>query len=270
MSVCTSQGADVQNFEPSFSLFWIDHKSPNSFSYFFLKNRKFFLTVSLCSIPLNMSPSKRLRSRTPASPYHLNLYLKWYTAGLSLRGGRGPGISSSYYEHCPQLLSKENIRKIEPKEIPSCLIPCLLVVLVVEYPSIDLIFRYCYNQLQKYLRHGTVFWLKWPVHDLVLETPLHPLSKLLAIQDHAQNLEEQLWMGGRREVSILSHRPVTSSDLKQERLFFRESVPTFLQLVSLSVYTPGFSRVCLRRKIMRSRVVILCKKWSYCVNVLHN
>ena len=38
-------------------------------------------------------------------------------------------------------------------------------------------------------------------------------------------------MGGRREVSILSHRPVTSSDLKQERLFFRESVSTFLQLV---------------------------------------
>ena len=38
-------------------------------------------------------------------------------------------------------------------------------------------------------------------------------------------------MGGRREVSILSHRPVTSSDLKQEWLFFRESVSTFLQLV---------------------------------------
>ena len=54
--------------------------------------------------------------------------------------------------------------------------------------------------------------------------PLHPLSKLPAIQDHAQNLEEQLWMGGRREVSILSHRPVTSSDLKQERLCFSESV----------------------------------------------
>ena len=27
-------------------------------------------------------------------------------------------------------------------------------------------------------------------------------------------------MGGRREVSISSHRPVTSSDLKHERLFF--------------------------------------------------
>ena len=38
-------------------------------------------------------------------------------------------------------------------------------------------------------------------------------------------------MGGRREVSIISHGPATSSDLKHERLFFRESVSTFLQLV---------------------------------------
>ena len=38
-------------------------------------------------------------------------------------------------------------------------------------------------------------------------------------------------MGGRREVSIISYRPVTRSDLKQERSFFRGSVSTFLQLV---------------------------------------
>ena len=38
-------------------------------------------------------------------------------------------------------------------------------------------------------------------------------------------------MGGRREVSIISHRPVTRSDLQQERSFFRGSVSTFLQLV---------------------------------------
>ena len=38
-------------------------------------------------------------------------------------------------------------------------------------------------------------------------------------------------MGGRREVSILSHRPVTWNNLKQERSFFRGSVSTFLQLV---------------------------------------
>ena len=38
-------------------------------------------------------------------------------------------------------------------------------------------------------------------------------------------------MEGRREVSIISHRPVTRSDLKQERSFFRGSVSTVLQLV---------------------------------------
>ena len=43
-------------------------------------------------------------------------------------------------------------------------------------------------------------------------------------------------MGGRREVSIISHRPVTSSDLKHERLFyFCESVSTFLQLVEVFI-----------------------------------
>ena len=47
-------------------------------------------------------------------------------------------------------------------------------------------------------------------------------------------------MGGRREVSILSHRPVTSSDLKQERLFFRESVSTFLKLVVAPSYKMTF------------------------------
>ena len=66
---------------------------------------------------------------------------------------------------------------------------------------------------------------------LCLWSPLHPLSKLLAIQDHTQNLEEQLWMGGRREVSIIFYRLVTRSDLKQERSFFRRSVSSFLQLV---------------------------------------
>jgi len=41
---------------------------------------------------------------------------------------RGPGIFTGYYECRPQLLLLENRRKIEPKEIPSCLILCLLVV----------------------------------------------------------------------------------------------------------------------------------------------
>ena len=36
----------------------------------------------------------------------------------------------------------------------------------------------CYSQLQKYLRHCTVFWHKWPDHDLVLVTPPPPLIKV--------------------------------------------------------------------------------------------
>ena len=38
-------------------------------------------------------------------------------------------------------------------------------------------------------------------------------------------------MGGRSEVSVISHTPVTRSDLKHERFFSRGSVSTFLQLV---------------------------------------
>ena len=38
-------------------------------------------------------------------------------------------------------------------------------------------------------------------------------------------------MEGRRKVSIIFYRPVTRSDLKQERSFFRGSVSSFLQLV---------------------------------------
>ena len=44
-------------------------------------------------------------------------------------------------------------------------------------------------------------------------------------------------MGGRREVSIIFYRPVSRSDLKQERSFFRGSVSSFLQLVVANPYT---------------------------------
>ena len=50
-------------------------------------------------------------------------------------------------------------------------------------------------------------------------------------------------MGGRREFSIISDRPVTGGDLKQERSFFRGSVSTFLQLV---VARPQYDPSCVR------------------------
>ena len=90
---------------------------------------------------------------------------------------------------------------------------------------------YCYNQLQQYLRHCTVFWLKWPVHDLVLVTPPPPLFKVASNTRPCSKLGGTTLNGGRRGVSILSHRLVTSSNLKQDRLFFHESVSTFLLLV---------------------------------------
>ena len=48
-----------------------------------------------------------------------------------------------------------------------------------------------YNQLQKYLsylRHCTVFWLKWPVHDLVLVTTPPPLIKVTSNTRPCSNL----------------------------------------------------------------------------------
>ena len=46
---------------------------------------------------------------------------------------RGPRISPGYYDRSPRLLSNENKRKIEPKEISSCLTPCLIAVFMLSF-----------------------------------------------------------------------------------------------------------------------------------------
>ena len=71
-----------------------------------------------------------------------------------------------------------------------------------------------YNQFQKYLRHCTVFWHKWPVHDLVLVIPPPPLIKIANNTRPYSKLGGKTLNGRRREVSIISYRPVTRSDLK--------------------------------------------------------
>ena len=71
----------------------------------------------------------------------------------------------------------------------------------------------CYNQLQKYLRHCTIFCHKWPVHDLVLVIPLLPLIKVASNTRPYSKLGGTT-LNGRREVSIISHRAMTRSDLK--------------------------------------------------------
>ena len=73
------------------------------------------------------------------------------------------------------------------------------------------------NQLQKYLRHFTLFWLNWPVHYflLVIPPPRSPYQVLVSIRCRTKlktwrnNLEWRV----RRKVSIISHGPVTRRDL---------------------------------------------------------
>ena len=55
-------------------------------------------------------------------------------------------------------------------------------------------------------------------------------------------------MGGRREVSILSHRAETSSDLKQEWLFFREC----LNIFATGCLSPSY--LCCRGARLLNRV----------------
>ena len=50
-----------------------------------------------------------------------------------------------------------------------------------------------YNQLQKHLRHCTVFWLKWPSHDLLLVTPPPPGNTKTMLKTWRNNFE---WKGG--------------------------------------------------------------------------
>ena len=85
--------------------------------------------------------------------------------------------------------------------------------------------------MQKYLRHCTVFWLKWPVHDLVLVNPPPPLVKVASNTRPCSKLGRTTLNGRKGEVSIISHRLTASGDLKYKRLLFRESVSTLLQMV---------------------------------------
>ena len=82
------------------------------------------------------------------------------------------------------------------------------------------------------MRLCTIFWHKQPVHDLVLVIPPPPLIKV-ASNTRLCSKRGGTTLNGREEGGQyykLSHRSVTSSDLKHERLFFHGSVSTFLQL----------------------------------------
>ena len=85
----------------------------------------------------------------------------------------GPGISPGYSEHGPQLLSKENRRKIEPKEIPSCLIPRPLVVFTRQ---LEILVTALHDAVHMVLwnRYNTAFW-SFPMY------PALPVNSTLGI-----------------------------------------------------------------------------------------
>ena len=88
-----------------------------------------YLWKSSPLIPTSKTPT-RLRDRgSQHSTWPWNNENRFSRAVIKRRG---PGISPGYYEQDSRILSKENKRKIEPKEIPSCFIPRLLVIFTLQ------------------------------------------------------------------------------------------------------------------------------------------
>ena len=84
---------------------------------------------SLCLLP---TWPTRLKSCVSAVCGLILLLVLSFAPHKAVSNRWGLGISPGYYERGPWLLSKENKRKIEPKENPSGLIPHLLVVFTLQ------------------------------------------------------------------------------------------------------------------------------------------
>ena len=83
---------------------------------------------------------------------------------------------------------------------------------------------FCYNQLQSAWDTVPYFVLNGLSMILCLWSPLHPFSKLLAIQDHAQNLENNFeWEGGGRSVFYLTDLWLAAIWSKKGCVFVRVS-----------------------------------------------
>ena len=88
-----------------------------------------------------------------------------------------------------------------------------------------------YNQLQKYLRHCTVFWHKWPVHDLVLVFPLPPLIKVVSNTRPYSKLGGTTLNGREEGVQYYILPTCDQERFEARKVVFRGSVSSFLQLV---------------------------------------
>ena len=94
-----------------------------------------------------------------------------------------------------------------------------------------------YNQLQKYLRHCTLFWHKWPVHDLVLVIPLHPLSLVASNTRPCSKLGGTTLNGREEGGQYYISQTCDQERFEARKVVFRGSVSTFLELVVATACT---------------------------------
>ena len=88
-----------------------------------------------------------------------------------------------------------------------------------------------YNQLQKYLRHCTVFWDKWPVHDLVLVILPPTIIKLASNTRPCSKLGGTTLNGKEEGGQFYISQTCDQERFEARKVVFSWSVSTFLQLV---------------------------------------
>ena len=85
--------------------------------------------------------------------------------------------------------------------------------------------------MKKYLRHCTVFWHKWPVHDLVLVIPPPPLIKVASNTRPYSKLGRTTLNGREEGGQYYILQTCDQERFEARKVAFRGSVSTFLQLV---------------------------------------
>ena len=92
----------------------------------------------------------------------------------------------------------------------------------------------CYYQLQKYFRHCTVFWHRWPVLDLVLVVPPPPLIKVSSNTRPCSKLGGIILNGREEGGQYYISQTCDQERFEARKVGFSWSVSTFLQLVVAS------------------------------------
>ena len=125
-----------------------------------------------------------------------------------------------------------------------------------------------YNQLQTYLIHCTVFWHKWPVHDLVLVIPPPSLIKVASNRRPYSKLGGTT-LNGREEGGqyYISHTRQQERFAARKVVFSWECLNIFATGCSSCAYSK-FIHPCLRYPFLQHQISnyqqILCHVfWSW-------